>query len=420
MHILYLHQYFATPNIHGGTRSYSFAKHLTDKAHKVTIVTSNSYLKLNNFRNKKIIRKTRIDKIDIVVIDVAYSQKMPYFKRILSFIKFMVISSCFVMKKNDYDLVFATSTPLSIGVPALLAKTRHRIPFIFEVRDLWPEYPQNFGIIKNIAIIKILEKFSKLLYEKASKVIGISNSMLRRIEQKYDIDSKKLVELPIGADLERLDKINSELINRIKSKYKLDKKFIIGHAGTIGFVNHLENVIKIAKVFKKEKDIIFLIVGDGKEKKRLEDEIKRENLNNIYFLGEFNAYETFSIINIFNVCLFSILEYDKNGNPTLNSEDALSNKFFDYLAAGKPILMTAKGEITNLMDKYKFGFYLDMNDNKTIYEQIHQLKCDSILRKKMGHNSKQLAEGIFDRNKMCKKLEKIFNELVISKVSNSV
>jgi glycosyltransferase involved in cell wall biosynthesis len=416
MHILYLHQYFTTPQTGGGTRSYSFAKHLTDKGHKITMVTSNAYIKdLNIFENNRLIEKVSYENIDVVAINVPYSQKMSYFERVLSFLKFMMISSYFVLRENSYDVVFATSTPLTIGIPGLVAKLRHRIPFIFEVRDLWPEYPENFGIIKNYMLIKILEKFSKLLYENANKVIGISNSMLRRIEKKYDIDSKKLVELPIGADLERVDKINSELINRIKLKYQLDKKFIIGHAGAIGFVNHLENVIKLAKVFKKEKDIILLIVGDGKERKRLENEIKRENLNNVYFLGKFNAYETFSIINMFDVCLFSILEYDKNGNPTLNSEDALSNKFFDYLAAGKPILMTARGEITDLMDKFKFGFYLDMNDNKKIYELIHQLKCDSILRKKMGHNSKQLAEGIFDRKKICKKLEKIFNEIITQK-----
>ncbi|MFX0134052.1 MAG: glycosyltransferase, partial [Candidatus Hodarchaeota archaeon] len=207
-------------------------------------------------------------------------------------------------------------------------------------------------------------------------------------------------------------KINEKLTEEIKSKYQLEKKFVIGYAGTIGFVNHLENMIKLAQIFEKEKDIIFLIAGDGKERKRLEAEIMEKNLDNIFFLGKFDAYGTFSVINRFDICVFSVIEHDKNGNPTMNSEDALSNKFFDYIAAGKPVLMTAKGEITNLMDKFKFGCYLDMKDDKRICEQIHQLKCNSKLRLKMGHNSKQLARYMFDRKKMCEKFETILHEIM--------
>lgn len=412
MHILYLHQYFMTPETGGATRSYSFAKHLIDKGHKVTMVTSKAFLNLNIFKNNKLIEEVRYDNINLVAINIPYFQKMSYMKRVISFVKFMIVSSFFVLKKNNYDLVFATSTPLSIGIPGLIAKWRHNIPFIFEVRDLWPEYPENFGILKNKIIIKILEKFSKLLYYNASKIVGISNSMLNRIEKKYNISSEKLIFIPIGSDLETADKINEEIIEEIKSEYQLKSKFTIGYAGTIGFVNHLEHIVKLAQMFKNKKDIIFLIAGDGKIRKRLEDIIRQRNMDNIFFLGKFDAYDTFSIINTFDICIFSVIEYNKNGNKSINGEDALSNKFFDYLASGKPILMTAKGEITNLMDKYKFGYYLDMKNDKKIIEQIHSLQFNHKLRLQMGRNARKVAENIFDRKRMAKKFEIVLQKVI--------
>jgi glycosyltransferase involved in cell wall biosynthesis len=412
MHVLYLHQYFMTPEFGGATRSYSFAKHLIKNGHEVTMVISKAFVNLACFENKRFIEIVKYEDINLVAIDIPYFQKMSYMKRVMSFIKFMIVSSFFVLKKNNYDLVFATSTPISIGIPGLIAKWRHNIPFIFEVRDLWPEYPENFGILKNKIIIKILEKFSKLLYYNASKIIGISNSMLNRIEKKYKLNSKKLIYIPIGCDLETATKINEEMIQRIKLKYQLENKFVIGYAGTIGFVNHLENIVKLAQIFKNEKDIIFLIGGDGKERKRLEDDIKKRNLNNIFFLGKFDAYGTFSIINTFDICLFSVVEHNKNGGKSINGEDALSNKFFDYIASGKPILMTAKGEITNLMEKFKFGYYLDMNDDKKSYELIHKLKANSNLRRELGHNAKKAAKAIFDRKKLAEKLELVLQEVI--------
>lgn len=401
-----------TPEFGGATRSYSFAKYLIKRGHKVTIVISKAFINLPCFENERFIENVKYEGINLVAIDVPYFQKMSYMKRSISFIKFMLVSSFFVLKNHNYDLVFATSTPLSIGVPGLVAKWRHNIPFVFEVRDLWPEYPENFGILKNKIVIKILEKFSNLLYCMASRIIGISNSMLKRIEKKYKLDPKKLVWIPIGCDLLTANQIDKKLIQAIKGKYDLENKFVIGYAGTIGFVNHLENIVKLATLFRNEKDFVFLIAGDGKERKRLETEINEKKLGNIFFLGKFDAYNTFSIINTFDIGLFSVIEYNKNGVRSINGEDALSNKFFDYIASGKPILMTAKGEITNLMEKFNFGYYLDMNDDKKIYELIHKLKSDLNLRRELGQNAKKVAENIFNREKLAEKLELVLVEVI--------
>ncbi|MGI6776573.1 MAG: glycosyltransferase [Acetivibrionales bacterium] len=155
MHILYLHQYFTTPWISGGTRSYDFARRWVDKGHKVTVLTSSAFIGGSCSRNSnKGINFIKIDGLDVVVINVTYSQHMPYLRRVMAFLLFMICASVYLLKKNDFDLVFATSTPLTIAIPALVARLRNKVPFIFEVRDLWPEYPADFGIIKNRPAIK--------------------------------------------------------------------------------------------------------------------------------------------------------------------------------------------------------------------------------------------------------------------------
>ncbi|MBS4538827.1 glycosyltransferase family 4 protein [Clostridium sp. D2Q-11] len=403
MNVLYLHQYFTTPEISGGTRSYTFAKKLIEKGHKVTMVTSSRRIGKKYSLGDKKINFINIDGIDVVSINVSYSQNMSYIKRIISFILFMVYSSLYLMKKRDYDIVFATSTPLSIAIPALVAKFRNKIPFVFEVRDLWPEYIEDFGIVKNRVIIKILEKFCSFVYKKADHIVAISNSMANRVKIKYNINSNKLSVLPIGSWKYLKNGLDEDKINIYIEKFDLKDKFVIGYAGTLGFTNNIDSIIKMAKVLNNYVDIVILIAGDGKERNRMEKEIKDKQLTNIKLVGKYSQFEVVNIIELFDIAYQSELEFNKEGKKLMNGEDALPNKFFDYILMGKPMLINTTGEITSLMEEYKFGFYINDKDEEKIKETILKLKNNKELRKTMSENSLKLSEK-FDRDQIAKKL----------------
>jgi len=131
-HILYIHQYFKTPEEPGGTRSYWIAKELISQGYKVTMLTT------SNSISDSIVRK-KISGIDVIYLKVLYDQKMSVFLRFISFLKFMVLSTYHAYKIKNIDLVIATSTPLSVGFPAFFLNKIKKLPYIFEVRDLWPE-----------------------------------------------------------------------------------------------------------------------------------------------------------------------------------------------------------------------------------------------------------------------------------------
>lgn len=412
MNILYLHQYFTTPEISGGTRSYSFARRLVENGHKVTIITSSSKISEKYPINNKKIKRMNIDGIDIVIINVPYSQKMGYRDRIKAFINFMCRTSIYLMKKNEYDLVFATSTPLTIAIPGLVAKYRNRIPFLFEVRDLWPEYPVEFAIIKNKILIRLLEIFCKFVYNKAEYIVAISNSMANRIIKKYCIDSKKLAVIPIGSWKYLRKGLDNNLVEKYIDKYNLKNKFIIGYAGTLGHSNNIDSILRMAESLRIYEDIVFVVAGDGKEKKRIENEIKEKNLKNVKLIGRFKQIEIINIIQMFDLCYLSGIECNSKGKKLMNAEDALPNKFFDYILMGKPLLINTKGEITDLMKQYNFGFYINDKDERNVKDIVFKLKNDNKLRESLGENALKVAE-IYDREKMVLKLEKVFKEAVM-------
>lgn len=411
LNILYLHQYFTTPDISGGTRSYTFAKKLIEKGHKVTMITSSTVIEEKYSLGDKKIKHMNIDGIDIVSIKVKYSQQMSYISRIIAFIFFMMCSSIYLMKKRDFDIVFATSTPLSIAVPALVAKYRNKIPFVFEVRDLWPEYIEDFGIIKNRVLIKTLEKFCSFVYRKANHIIAISDSMANRIKNKYKINSNKLSVLPIGSWKDLKNGIDEEKINYYIEEFDIKDKFVIGYAGALGYANDVDSILRMAKFLKDYKDIVFIIAGDGKEKNRMEKEINDNDFKNIKLIGNYSQYEIVNIIKLFDIGYLSGREYNNEGRKLMNAEDALPNKFFDYILIGKPILINVKGEITNLMKEYGMGLYINDTDIKSIKDTILKLKDDIHLRETMGRNSLKLAE-IYDRDKIALKLASIFEETI--------
>src|SRR5690606_38032451 len=167
---IYIHQYFHTPNEAGGTRSYWISQELIKNGHTVTMLTTSKTIKGN-------IEKGKVDGINVIYLKVNYSQKMSILRRLLSFVNFMLKSTLIAFKEKNVDLVISTSTPLTVGFPALVLKKLKNIPYVFEVRDLWPEVPIQMGGLKNKISIKMALWFEKSIYKNASHIITLSPGM---------------------------------------------------------------------------------------------------------------------------------------------------------------------------------------------------------------------------------------------------
>ena len=406
MKVLYLHQYFHTPEDAGGTRSYYFAKKLVENGHNVTMLTSNKHRPDWPF-----IKRKNIDGIDIIYIKNYYDNKFGKVRRALSFLKFAFFSSIIAFKQKKVDLVFATSTPLTIGIPALMLKCFKRKRFIFEVRDLWPELPKEMGIIKNPILLWGMSAIEWLSYNLADACIGLSPGIKKGISRRLRNKNKKVEMIPNGCDLDLnlFKKSNSLEKSFFKDKIKNyhENDIICIFTGAHGYANGLDAVLDTAKELKKRKiDYIkFVFIGDGKLKPHLIRRKKNENLTNCIFLEKVSKKELFPILctaDIGLMILKNIPAFYYGTSP---------NKFFDYISCGLPILNNYPGWLATMIEEHKCGYIAEPDNPVNFANTLVKMASDKKRLTVMGENARRLAEMEFDINILAGNFVNLFESI---------
>jgi len=397
MHILYIHQYFTTPEEGGGTRSYDFARYLVKQGHKVTILTGTE---LNNaLAGVKQKKDEYIEGIHVIYLKTPYSNYMSFKKRLYSFIDFSWRSTLSGIKIKKYDLVFATSTPLTVAIPGIILSFFRRVPMVFEVRDLWPEVPIQMGVIQNPIIIKFLRFFETFTYRRARHIIALSPGMAKSI-LTTGISKDKVTMIPNYCNLDFFKPGKPKVNNLEKLVYN---NHIIAYSGAVSDANNLELIIDAAETLQKAgSPVIFVIAGDGKEKPKLEKLVETKKLKNVIFLGKISKYE---VVNLYRRTIACIILF-KN-LPVLSTNSP--NKFFDAISTGKPIITNMGGWIGEMVESNKIGFSVENDNPQAIVNAVDKLiNMDKKQLEEMGQNARKLAVEKFDSNAMAGKLEMVF------------
>lgn len=396
MNILYVHQYFKTPREPGATRIYFIVKRLIEDGHKVTVITQNKRAKIER-------ELVEIDGIHIVYLKNAYSNEMSIPMRIKSFFNFMYKSSIEAFKHKDIDLVIATSTPLSVGLPALLLKWFKKTPFVFEVRDLWPEVPIQMGGIKNPLVKKIAVFFEKTIYKNAIHIVALSPGMYDGVI-KY-VDREKVSMIPNMAKKERFwsREKNKEVIKQLGLR---EESFKVIHFGTMGIANGLMYIMYAAKILNDKgiNDVDFVFLGEGKAEKELKQFKQDNQLSNVFFYDRVPMDLTSEIV---NVCDISIVPF-KN-IPILSTNSP--NKLFDSLAAGKPIIVNSNGWTKTMVEENKCGAYVNPEAPSELADLVLEWKGQPDHLRKMGANARTLAETTYDESILTRKFADIIKRL---------
>jgi glycosyltransferase involved in cell wall biosynthesis len=398
MNILYIHQYFKTPKEPGGTRSYWLAQALVKQGYNVTMLTTSNHIKNN-------IEKTIIDGINVIYLKVSYRQDMSIFERLLSFSIFMFKSTYYAYLQKNIDLVFATSTPLSVGFPALIIKKIKNIPYVFEVRDLWPEVPIQMGAFKNKIIKKLLIWFEKLIYKNAEHIVALSPGMAEGV-LKYE----SALKVSMISNMSKVDSFwpREKNLNLMK-KLKLNtKSFKLIHFGSLGQANGAFTIIESAKLLKNNDNFEFIFIGGGSTEQELKDLCTKYNLKNVHFLGSFPLDKTSEIVNLCDVSIVSFLDL-----PILYTNSP--NKLFDSLSAGKPIIVNSAGWTKDLVEKHSCGFYVNPNIPIELVNKLKELKDNIKMMKSMSNNGRLLAETVYDKSILCNEFLKVINKVVDDK-----
>lgn len=404
------HHYATPPNKSGLTRPYNFGVHMNKEGYDVSVFSS-SYL---HFSSENLIKNNELYTIDRTTdIPFVFIKTPSYInsglKRILNMVLFF--TRLFKVSKkysNEYgtpDAIIASSPhPLTMIAGIKIAK-KYKIPCICEVRDFWPEVFFTGGLLKEKSLMgKVLKSGEKWIYENSDSLIFLKEGDINYIvENKWDLDNGGKI------DLKKCNYINNGVdINEFKSeltKYKLNdddlinnKNFNVIYTGAIRPVNNVGSILDTAKLLREYKNIRFIIYGDGNELESLKDRVKNERIENVKLKGRVDKkYIPFilskSSVNILN---YSQKKYNwSRGNS--------SNKIFEYMASGKPIISTVKMGYCPIM-KYKCGISIDNNEPKELASAILKIyNLETEKYEEMCLNSLEAAKN-FDYTILTKKL----------------
>lgn len=401
MHILYIHQHFTVPEAGGGTRVYDFGRFLVERGHTVTLLTSS-----HNLRRSAIDMGRRIaprlyrrdfDGIDALIADVPYSNVMGFAQRLGSFAAFGLLSTTLAPLLRNVDVVYASSTPLSVGFPALSAHFLRHWPYVFEVRDLWPEIPVEMGLLKNRFLIRSAELCERAFYRHAEHIVTISEGQRNRLLAR-GIPPEKLHVVYTGVDLQTFEaaEVNTEVIEGLGWR----DRTVVVYAGAVSTVNNLGYVLDAARLARDDPRLGFLIIGRGKERATLEARASELELDNLAFIGPVPKTEIAGLLKACDAAIISAknLECFAPGMP---------NKFFDYLAAGLPTFANYVAEHNDHLQENECGGYIDADDPGALVEVLRDLHENPERKQQMSKRARKLVADLFDRRKLVSSLEAV-------------
>lgn len=395
MKILYIHQYFKTPAEPGGTRSYWVSKKLIEHGHQVVVLTSSSSIESS-------LERKLIEGIEVIYFKVHYNQSMSILSRLWSFIRFMLYSTRFALRLKGIDLVLATSTPLTVGFPALILKVIKGIPFVFEVRDLWPEVPIQMGGLKNPVVRKLAVWFERTIYNHARHIVGLSPGMVNGVT-KFE-PTNKVSMIP------NMAKIN-EFWPRSKNQTLLESvglkanSFKLIHFGSLGMANDGMSIIRAAELLSSDQSIEFVFIGGGSTEEELKRYCLKRGMQNVFFLGRYSMKETSEIVNFCDASMVSFKDI-----PILYTNSP--NKLFDSLSAGKPIIVNSAGWTKDLVQDANCGYYVNPQRPEELVNTIRKLQNDPELCSLLGKNARKLAENKYDKGILCNQYLNLLETLV--------
>ena len=389
MRLLYFHQHFATPQGATGTRSYEFARALFARGHQVTMVCGAHQLSGLDlpYDAGRGWHRGLVDGIDVISLPLAYSNQDSLLRRGLAYVRF-ALRSVRLALELDYDLVFATSTPITAVIPGLAAKWLRGKPFVFEVRDLWPELPRALGL-RNPFVLGGMSLLEFLGYRSADACVGLSPGIVDGIRSRSDA-RLPVAMIPNGCDLEVFHPAKRA---RLTLPGVGPDDFVAGFTGAHGVANGLDALLDVASELKRRGDtrVKLVFIGDGKEKERLAAKAVELGLTNCLFFPPVPKAELGAITASLDcglMVLKDIPAFYRGTSP---------NKFFDYVAAGLPVVNNYPGWLAGLIEEHRCGVVVPPRNVEAFADALQRLAADPAACRAMGAAARALAEKEFAR-----------------------
>ncbi len=416
MKILLIHQYFLEKDDGGGSRFNEMTKTWGEEGHQITVLAGMVHYatgnKIEKYKGKYFDYQPGFYKnVDVMRCHVSEAYNVSFLGRLWAYFSF-VFSSIWAglfKVKGKYDVILVTSPPLFVGITAYVLSVFKRIPFVFEIRDLWPESAIDTGVLTNKSIIKFAYWFESFIYKKASLINVLTPAFRDKLINEKHIPKEKVIFIPNAADFTLAEKIMNSDFNAddFKQKLGLKDKFVITYVGAHGVANHLIQLIDTAEKLQNTR-VVFQLIGAGMKKQELKEEVLKRDLKNVIFVDSVPKADVFKYI----------LASDM-GASVLKKVDTFktiySNKTFDYMSCKKPTLLLIDGVSRDLVETANCGVYAEPENIQDITEKVKWCIANRDELPKKGVNGYYYAKEHFDRQKLADQ----YLELIDKKVLNN-
>jgi glycosyltransferase involved in cell wall biosynthesis len=395
MHILLIHQFFLKDQDGGGSRWNEMSRIWTEQGHQVTVLTGTTSYMANpqDVHSGKYFAKTiNRDAVRVISCPVSDTYSTGFAGRIGAYLSFVIsgILAGIFYAREKYDVILITSPPLFVGLSGIFLSWWKNIPFIFEIRDLWPESAIETGMLKNKWLIWLAFRFERYIYTKAKMICVLTPAFQEMLIKKKNVPAGKVICIPNGADFSLAHRASRYFNNTtFRKEHGLDGKFVITYVGAHGIANHLIQLIDTAELLQ-DTNVCFLLIGNGQQKDELKKETIKRCLTNIRFVGSVSKGRVFDYI----------LAADMGTSVLKKAEifkTIYSNKTFDYFSCKKPVLMAIDGISRKLVEDADGGIFVEPENPVDFAEKIRFYTDNPEWVRRQGENGYAFARKHFDR-----------------------
>ncbi len=406
MRIKLFHQYFLGKNDPGGSRWNEFTSFFSKKAGFKTEVMAGN---IHYATGKKILPNTwsnteKVDEDITLYRTWTYSgYNSNFVGRVIGYLSYTFSSLVKALFLKKPDVYIVTSPSIFVGISAIIVSKLKRVPFIFEVRDLWPESAVATGVLNNKFLLNILYWLEYRLYKYSEKIVVLTPAFKENIEKRFPEFIGKIEIITNGADFSIMGKEHQG--EQLREKLGWSDKKVFTYLGAHGVANDLMQVVEAAKAFKDEKKVHFVLIGDGMQKKFLKEKAKEYELTNIEFIDSVPKYEVVDYVNASDVCMAILKKTD-------TFKTVYPNKVFDYMSCKKPVFVTIDGITRDLIETSNCGLYAEpenLDEFKNIVDKFLSMSYDEL--QTFGENGYKYVKDKFDREKLAERYIELVKEV---------
>jgi glycosyltransferase involved in cell wall biosynthesis len=396
VHVLLVHSAFISPRQPGGTRHYELAQYLRREGYRFTVVSGErNYMTGRRVRGRRgLVTREEIGGISVLLAYALPVLHRGFVRRVASYASFMLTSAYAALRTEPPDLVLGTSPPIFQAVSAAAIAAVRRRPFVLEIRDLWPEFAIDMGMLRQPVFVSLSRTLERALYQAAAHFVVNSPAYGTYLESK-GVAPEKITLIPNGVEVRAFDP--SARAERLRAAWGVEDKFVVTYAGALGLANDIPIILRAAARLSDDQRIHFLLVGDGTNRTAMEALARELRLKNVTFTGPRPKSQMAEVLAASDACLATLLNIPMFRMP-------YPNKVFDYMAAGRPTILAIDGVIRDVIERAGGGVAVAPGDDAALARAIRELAADPARAQAMGAAARRYVEQHFDRAQQAARL----------------